>query len=221
MPLKLYSFWRSMATFRVRMVLNLKGVTPDEIVDIDLLKGKQREDAFRAVNPQMLIPALIDGDGPVMFQSMAIMEYLEETHRNPPLLPSDPRGRARVRGLCQIAVSDAHPMSVPRTRNYLMQVLKLDQERLLAWIRHWQGEAMQAYETHLTNGTGSGRYCHGDTVTLADVCLVAQAVGSSFFDLDVTPYPTAMRIVDSCLANEAFARAHPLKQPGAPASVAL
>jgi len=219
MALKLFSFWRSIATFRVRIALNLKGIVPDEIVDIDLLKGKQREDAFRAVNPQMLIPALIEDGGPVMFQSMAIMEYLEETRPQPPLLPRDPRGRARVRGLCQIAVSEAHPMSVPRTRNYLTQVLKLDQAQLLEWIRHWQKEALQAYETHLTNGSGSGRYCHGDAITLADICLAGQAVGSGFFDVDVKAYPAVSRIVDRCFENEAFAKAHPLKQPGAPASV--
>jgi maleylacetoacetate isomerase len=219
MALKLYSFWRSIATFRVRIALNLKGVVPDEIVDIDLLKGKQREDAFRAVNPQMVIPALIDGDGPVMFQSMAIMEYLEETHPQPPLLPRDPKGRARVRGLCQIAVSDAHPMSVPRVRNYLTNELKVDQPTLLAWVRHWQSEALRAYETHLTNNAGSGRYCHGDAITLADICLVGQAVGSGFFDVDIKAYPACARIVDRCMQNEAFAKAHPLKQPGAPASV--
>ena len=219
MALKLFSFWRSIATFRVRIALNLKGIVPDEIVDINLLKGKQREDAFRAVNPQMLIPALIEDGGPVMFQSMAIMEYLEETRPQPPLLPRDPRGRARVRGLCQIAVSEAHPMSVPRTRNYLTQVLKLDQAQLLEWIRHWQKEALQAYETHLTNGSGSGRYCHGDAITLADICLAGQAVGSGFFDVDVKAYPAVSRIVDRCFENEAFAKAHPLKQPGAPASV--
>ena len=123
MALKLYSFWRSIATYRVRIALNLKGIVPDEIIDVDLLKGKQREDAFREVNPQMVIPALIDGDGPVMFQSMAILEYLEEMHPQPPLLPRDAKGRARVRGLCQIAVSDAHPMSVPRVlRAELMSI---------------------------------------------------------------------------------------------------
>ena len=219
MALKLYSFWRSIATFRVRTTFNLKGIVPDELVFVDLLKGQQREDAFRDVNPQMMLPALIDGDGPVMFQSMAILEYLEETHPNPPLLPRDPKGRARVRGLCQISVADAHPMSVPRVRNYLTQVLKLDQPTLLQWVRHWQGEAMRAYEMHLTNNTGTGRYCHGDEITLADVCLVGQVVGGSFFDLDVTPYQAVNRIVDSCMQLEAFAKAHPLKQPGAPASV--
>ena len=115
--MKFYAFWRSIASFRVRIALAYKGIKPDQIIDIDLLQGKQREDAFRAVNPQMLIPAIIENDGgPVLFQSMAIMEYLEETHPNPPLLPRDPLGRARVRGLCQIVVSDAHPMSVPRVR---------------------------------------------------------------------------------------------------------
>src|SRR5436190_6273529 len=126
--MKIYSFWRSIASFRVRIALNLKNIKPDEIIDIDLLQGKQREDSFRAVNPQMLIPALIENGGPVMFQSMAIMEYLEETHPQPPLLPRDPAGRARVRGLAQIVVSDAHPMSVPRVRNYLTKDLKLDQD---------------------------------------------------------------------------------------------
>jgi len=113
---KLFSFWRSLATYRVRIALNLKGIVPDEIVDIDLIKGKQREDAFRYVNPQMVLPALVDGDGPVLFQSLAIMEYLDETHPQPPLLPKEPRARARVRGLAQIVACDSHPLLVPRVR---------------------------------------------------------------------------------------------------------
>jgi maleylacetoacetate isomerase len=217
--MKLFSFWRSIATFRVRMALNLKGIVPDEVVEIDLLKGKQREDAFRAINPQMLIPALFDGDDQLLFQSMAIMEYLEETRPQPPLLPRDPKARARVRGLCQIAVSDAHPMSVPRVRNYLTGELKLDQPTMIKYVRHWQNEALRAYETHLSRDKATGRYCHGDAVTLADLCLVGQAVGSSFFDADIKAYPTVSRIVDACMQVDAIARAHPLKQPGAPASV--
>jgi maleylacetoacetate isomerase len=217
---KFYSFWRSIASFRVRAALNLKGIAPDQVVDIDLLQGKQREDSFRAINPQMLIPALIEQDGgPVMFQSMAIMEYLEETHPQPPLLPRDPQGRARVRGLSQIVVSDAHPMSVPRVRNYLTQVLKLDQPTMTAWIRHWQNEALRALETHLSRDRATGRYCHGDAITIADICLVGQAVGSSFFEVGLDPYPTVKRIVDTCMQHDAFVRAHPLKQPGAPALV--
>jgi maleylacetoacetate isomerase len=217
---KFYSFWRSIASFRVRAALNLKGIAPDQIVDIDLLQGKQREDSFRAVNPQMLIPALIEQDGgPVMFQSMAIMEYLEETHPQPPLLPRDPQGRARVRGLSQIVVSDAHPMSVPRVRNYLTQVLKLDQPTMTTWVRHWQSEALRALEAHLSRDSATGLYCHGDAITIADICLVGQAVGSSFFEVGLDPYPTVKRIVDTCMQHDAFVRAHPLKQPGAPASV--
>ncbi len=219
MTMKLFSFWRSIASFRVRMALNLKGITPDEVVDIDLLKGKQREDSYRAINPQMVIPALIVDDGPVMVQSMAIMEYLEETHPNPPLLPSDPRGRARVRGLSQICVSDAHPMSVPRVRNYLLNDLKLPNDTMLAWVRHWQNEALRALETHLARDKETGRFCHGDAVTIADICLVGQAVGSSFFNVGLDSYPTVKRIVDNCMRIEPIARAHPLKQPGAPASL--
>ena len=117
--MKLFSFWRSLATFRVRIALNLKGIVPDEVVDVDLIKGRQREEAFRKVNPQMLIPALIDGDGPVLFQSLAIMEYLDETHPQPPLLPKDPRARARVRALAQVVACDSHPLLVPRVREYL------------------------------------------------------------------------------------------------------
>jgi maleylacetoacetate isomerase len=217
--MKIFSFWRSIASFRVRIALNLKGIKPDEVVDIDLLQGKQREESFRAINPQMLIPALIEDGGPVMFQSMAIMEYLEETHPQPPLLPRDPQGRARVRGLSQICVSDAHPMSVPRVRNYLMQELKLDNDTMLRWVRHWQTEALRALETHLGRDKATGRYCHGDTVSIADICLVGQAVGSGFFNVELKPYPTVARIVDACMQIDAFARAHPLKQPGAPASV--
>ena len=219
MAMKIFSFWRSIASFRVRMALNLKGLTPDEIVDIDLLKGKQREDSFRAINPQMLIPALIVDDGPVMFQSMAIMEYLEETHSKPALLPPDARGRARVRGLSQICISDAHPMSVPRIRNYLLNDLKLSNDTMLGWVRHWQNEALRALETHLARDKETGRYCHRDNITMADICLVGQAVGSGFFDVGLDRYPTVKRIVDACMQVDAIARAHPLKQPGAPASV--
>ena len=216
--MKLYTFWRSIATLRVRIALNLKGLKP-ETVDIDLIKGVQREAEYKAVNPQMVIPALIDGDGPLLFQSMAIMEYLDEVHPNPKLLPSDPRGRARVRGLSMIAVADAHPMSVPRVRNYLTNVAGFDQEKLLAWIRHWQSEALAAYEANLSRDKETGRYCHGDAITIADICLAAQATGSQFFDVSLAPYPTVKRIVDTCFQNEAFANAHPLKQPGAPAKV--
>ena len=122
--MKLFSFWRSLATYRVRIALNLKGIKPDEIIDINLMKGEQRDAKFRAVNPMMAIPALVDGDGPVLFESLAIIEYLDETHPNPPLLPRDARGRARVRGLSQIVACDSHPLIVPRVREYLAHALR-------------------------------------------------------------------------------------------------
>jgi maleylacetoacetate isomerase len=196
----------------------LKGLKAEEI-SIDLLKGKQNTDEYLAVNPQGVVPALIlDEGGPPLFQSLAILEYLEETHPQPPLLPKDPLGRARVRGIAQIFVSDSHPMSVPRIRNYLTGELKLDNDTMLKWVRHWQNEALRAAETHLSQ-KATGKYCHGDTVTLADVCLAGQVVGSGFFDVDVKAYPNVSRIYDSLMQIEAFAKAHPLKQPGAPASI--
>jgi len=216
--MKLFSFWRSLATYRVRIALNLKGVQPDEVIDVNLMKGEQRKAEFRAVNPMMALPALVDGDGPALFESLAIIEYLDETHPQPPLLPKDARGRARVRGLAQLIACDSHPLLVPRVREYLEHHLKLDEPTRMTWCRHWITEALTAMETNLQD-KATGRYCHGDAVTVADICLVSQAAGAKFFGVDTTPFPTVNRIVDTCLALDAVARAHPLKQPGAPASM--
>ena len=217
--MRFYSFWRSLAAFRVRTALNIKGLVPDEIVSVDLLKGEQRQDAYRQVNPQMLLPALVDGDGPILFQSVAIMEYLDETHPNPPILPRDPRGRARVRALASIVASDSHPLMVPRVRNFLEHELKLDEPTRNRWIRHWIGEGLAAMEGHLARDKETGKFAHHDAMTMADICLVSQAVGARFFEVDTTPFPTVKRIAETCLAVDAVARAHPLKQPGAPASL--
>ena len=216
--MKFFSFWRSLASYRVRIALNLKGVKPDEVVDVNLLKGQQREAAFRAVNPMMAIPALVENDGTMLFESLAIIEYLDEVHPKPALLPSDPHGRARVRGLAQLVACDSHPLLVPRVREYLEHQLKLDEPTRMTWCRHWIVEALKALETHLQS-KATGRYCHGDAVTIADICVVSQAVGAKLFQVDTSPYPTVNRIVDTCQAIDAFARAHPLKQPGAPASL--
>jgi maleylacetoacetate isomerase len=214
---KLFSFWRSLATFRVRIALNLKGITPDEVIDVNLMQGKQREEAFRKVNPMMALPALIEDDGTVLFESLAILEYLDETHPNPPLLPKDPKGRARVRGLAQIVACDTHPLIVPRVREYLAHEYKIDEPGVLKWGQHWHTAALKALEVNLAGSKQTGRYCHGDSVTIADICLAGQAVGSHYFKVDIAPFPTVKRIVDTCFADDAFARAHPLKQPGAPA----
>jgi maleylacetoacetate isomerase len=213
---KLFSFWRSLATYRVRIAMNLKGLKPDEIVDVNLMKGQQREDAFRKVNPMMALPALVDGDGPAMFESLAIIEYLDETHPNPPLLPKDPKGRARVRGLAQLVACDSHPLIVPRVREYLEHELKLDEATRNAWCQHWHRAALTALETNLQD-KATGRHAHGDQITVADICIASQGAGANFFKVDLGPFPNFKRVLDACMANDAFARAHPLKQPGAPA----
>jgi len=212
--MKLYGFWRSLATFRVRIALNLKGIPFDETM-VDLLAGQQFADGYRGVNPQAVVPALIENDGAPLFQSLAIVEYLDETHPEPPLLPGAPRERARVRGLAMIAACDVHPLIVPRVRNYLGNEFKLDEPAKLKWIRHWFNEGSRAIESHLAGEKDTGRYCHGDRVTLADVCVVSHAVGAKIFECDPAPFPTLQRIVDECLKLDPFARAHPLKQPGA------
>ncbi len=216
--MKLYSFWRSLATYRVRIALNLKGIVPDEILEVNLMKGQQREAEFRAINPMMAIPALVDGDGPVLFESLAIIEYLDETHPNPPLMPKDARGRARVRGIAQLIACDSHPLIVPRVREYLAHQLKLDEPAVTAWCRHWHTQALTGLEMHL-KGKETGKFAHGDQVTLADICIASQAAGASFFKVDTAPFPNFVRIAAACQGIDAFARAHPLKQPGAPASV--
>jgi maleylacetoacetate isomerase len=214
--MKIYSFWRSLATYRVRITLNLKGIVPEEVIQVNLMEGQQREAEFRAVNPMMAIPALLDGDGPVLFESLAIIEYLDETHPSPPLLPKDPRGRARVRGIAQLIAADSHPLIVPRVREYLEHRLKLDNAAVMTWCRHWHTQALTALETHLA-GKETGKFAHGDQVTLADVCLASQAAGAKFFNVDTAPFPNFVRIADELAKIDAFARAHPLKQPGAPA----
>ena len=216
--MKLFSFWRSLATYRVRIALNLKGIVPEEVIQINLMKGEQREASFRAVNPMMAIPALIDGDGPALFESLAIIEYLDETHPNPPLLPRDPRGRARVRGIAQLVACDSHPLIVPRVREFLAHEFKFDEPSVMKWCQHWHTAALTALEMHLQD-KATGRYAHGETITLADICLASQAAGAKFFSVDTAPFPKFSRIVDELAKIDAFARAHPLKQPGAPASL--
>ena len=217
--MKLFSFWRSLATYRVRIALNLKGITPDEVIEVNLMKGHQREAEFRKINPMMAIPALIESDGTVLFESLAILEYLDETHPNPPLLPKDPKARARVRGIAQIIACDTHPLIVPRVREYLAHEYKIDEAGVLKWGHHWHMSALTALETHLAGSKQTGRCCQGDQITIADICLAGQAVGAAYFKCDLAPYPTVKRIVDELNKVDAFARAHPLKQPGAPASV--
>ena len=214
--MKLYGFWRSLATYRVKVALALKGLKADEI-SIDLLKGEQHGEDYRGVNPQAVVPVLVlDDGGPPLFQSMAILEYLEETRPQPPLLPKDARGRARVRGLALIAVADGHPLVVPRIRSYMEKELGLDEPARNRWLAHWSLKALEAIEAHLVAESETGRFCHGDAPTLADICLAGQVIGATaYFKCDVSGVPTAMRVYEECMKIDAFSRFHPMKQPGA------
>jgi maleylacetoacetate isomerase/maleylpyruvate isomerase len=216
--MKFFSYWRSLAAYRVRIALNLKGVKPDEVITVNLHEGKQRDDAYRKVNPMMALPALIENDGTVLFESLAILEYLDETHPNPPLLPREAKARARVRGIAQIIACDTHPLIVPRVREYLAHEYKIDEPGVMKWGNHWHTTSLKALETNLAGSKDTGKFTHGDQLTIADICLCGQAVGAFYFKVDMAPYPTFKRIVDECNKIDAVARAHPLKQPGAPPS---
>ena len=214
--MRLYGFWRSLASYRVRVALALKGLHAEEI-SIDLLKGKQNSEDYLAVNPQGVVPALVlDEGGPPMVQSLAILEYLEERYPQPALLPKDARGRARVRGIALIAAADGHPLIVPRVRNYLEREMKQDETARNRWLAHWTMRALEAIESHLAREPQTGKFAHGDSVTMADICVVSQVIGAlAYFSCDTSGLPTAMRIYNTCMEIDAFERAHPLKQPGA------
>jgi maleylacetoacetate isomerase/maleylpyruvate isomerase len=215
MTMKLYGFWRSLATYRVRVALALKGVEAEQQY-INLLQGVQHGEDYKAVNPQSVVPALVIDDAAPLFQSLAIIEYLEETSPEPPLLPKDPRGRARVRGLSMIVACDAHPLIVPRIRNYLEREMHLDEAARNRWLQHWTMKALEALEAHLANERETGRFCHGDTPTMADICLASQVFAAGYFDTPTTGVPTVKRIFDECMKIDAFDRSQPTKQPDAP-----
>jgi len=215
--MKLYGFWRSLATYRVKVALALKGIKVDE-TSLDILKGMQHQPDYKSLNPQAVVPSLVlDEGGSPLFQSMAIMEYLEETKPQPALLPKDPKGRARVRGIALICVADGHPLVVPRIRAYMEKTLQLPEDKRNAWLAHWSLEALKAIEVHLKEKE-TGKFCHGSSPTIADICVAGQVIGAQgYFKCDVSSVPTVMRIYDECMKMDAFSKAHPLKQPGAPA----
>jgi maleylacetoacetate isomerase len=215
--MKVYSYWRSLATFRLRIALNLKGLAWEQ-VEVNLDAGHQHQPDYRNVNPQMALPSLVLDDGTVLTQSMAIIEYLEEVHPEPRLLPVDPKGRARVRALSLITVADSHPLIVPRVRNYVAATYGVGEEGKAGWVRHWFTQGLDAYEGHLARDKVTGAYCHGDAITMADVCLVSHCTGHMVFKGNLDGHPTVKRIYERCMADARFASAHPLRQPGAPAA---
>lgn len=214
MSVRLFSYWRSQAAYRVRIALALKNIDV-ELETIDLLRGDQYSDTYRSLNPGSVVPTLMHGDGPPMIESLAIIEYLEERHPNPPLLPSDARLRAHSRAIGQMIASDAHPFIVPRVRNYLASELGLDPAGVAAWIRHWLDTAGNAVEKVLAEDDRTGIFCCGDQPTVADLCLVPHFVSAQMlYKCDLNAFPTCKRIFDTCMGLDAFAETHPSKQPG-------
>jgi maleylacetoacetate isomerase len=213
--MKLYSYFRSSAAYRVRIALNLKGL-PYETVPVHLTRGggEQHAPGYRTLNPQALVPVLEDG-GRVFTQSLAIIEYLDEVHPQAPLLPKDPAARARVRALALAVACDLHPLNNTRVLSYLTGPMGLGDDAKQTWYRHWIAEGLGALEATLAGDRATGRFCHGDAPGLADCCLVPQLANAYRFKCDVSPYPTLLRIEKNCQALEAFQRAAPAQQPDA------
>ena len=211
--MRLHGYYRSSASFRVRIELNLKGVAFEQQTH-HLRRGEQRAPVFLALNPQGFVPALEDG-GAVLTQSLAIIEYLDETLPDPLLLPATPLARARVRALAQIVACDIHPIDNLRVLRYLRQPLGHDEATVQTWYNHWIAEGFAALEAMLAASPETGRFCHGDAPGLADICLVPQVVNAANFKLDMAPYPTVRRVFDAAMALPAFARALPTNQPDA------
>lgn len=215
--LRLYSYWRSSAAYRVRIALNLKGL-PYEILPVHLIAGggQQHAPEYHQVNPQELIPTLLDG-GRVIRQSMAIIEYLDESYDGElKLLPPTARDRARVRALAQLIACDIHPINNLRVLQYLEREFNAPEVERERWSRHWIAEGFRAFESLLAENPSTGQFCEGDDPSLADICLVPQVYNARRWGLDLTPYPTITRIDEECRRLPAFDRARPENQPDAP-----
>jgi maleylpyruvate isomerase len=210
----LYGYFRSSAAYRVRIALNLKGLAYDQTF-VHLAKLEQLAEGFAAVNPQRLLPVLKTDSGQLLTQSLAIIEYLEETHPQPPLLPKDPLERARVRALALAVACEIHPINNPRVLRYLTGKLGVNEEQKDTWYRHWVEDGLQAVEKLLAASPQTGRFCHGDTPTLADLCLVPQVANGRRFKADLSACPTVLRIDAECQKVKAFADAAPANQPDA------
>ncbi|MBV8492665.1 MAG: maleylacetoacetate isomerase [Alphaproteobacteria bacterium] len=210
--MKLYGYFRSSAAYRVRIALNLKGLGYESAF-VHLRRGDQRQPSYLGINPQGLVPAL-KTDGTVLLQSIPIIEYLDEAHPLPPLLPKDPEGRARVRALAAIVACDIHPLNNLRVLRYLLRPLGHDEPTVEVWYNHWITEGFAALERLLAEDPQTGAFCHGDTPGLADIALVPQVFNAHRYPgLDLTSYPTILRVYRTCLTLDAFAAAHPDRQP--------
>lgn len=210
----LYGYFRSSAAYRVRITLNLKGLDYDQ-VPVNLVKVEQRSGEHLTRNPQGMVPSLVQDDSSVINQSLAICEYLNEVHPEPALLPIDALARARVRALAQSVACEIHPLNNLRVLKYLVGELGVDEAAKLKWYRHWIAEGFAALEATLSTASSSGDFCHGDTPTLADICLIPQVYNAERFGCDLSAYPVIQRIATQCRSIEAFKKAAPEVQPDA------
>lgn len=220
---ELYSYWRTSATYRVRVALNLKGLQAQEH-NVNIDTGEQRSDAFLKINPMGAIPAFIDREAgepaQPMTQSLAILEFIEETCPAPALLPGDAHGRARVRALAAMLAADTHPLITPRVKKYLATEGKFDDAAWRAWQVQWFTTGLRAFERQLAGDPRTGLFCHGDAPTIADICLASIIVVMRVFKIEVKDIPTIDRIMARCETLDAFARADPRRQAGAPPDAA-
>jgi maleylacetoacetate isomerase len=212
--MKLYDYFRSSAAYRVRIALNLKGLAPERVF-VPLRKGAQRTDDYLSLNPQGLVPALVTDAGDVLTQSLAIIEWLDDMQPEPPLLPVDADGRARVRSIALAIACDIHPLNNLRVLQYLTGTLGVSEAQKDGWYRYWCDTGLEALETELARDPRTGRFCHGDAPTVADVCLVPQLANARRFKVDLAAYPTLTRIEAACGELAAFAAAAPARQPDA------
>jgi maleylpyruvate isomerase len=210
MNIQIYGFWRSIASFRVRVALKFKGL-PFEEIPIDILSGEQFEAGYEAVNAERVVPTFIH-DGHTVFQSLAIIEYLEEIQPNPRLIPQDYRERAYARSLALVTIADAHPLVVPRVRNHLAQTFGADARAIEEWGKHWTSEGLTTYERLLARRSPAP-FAVGTEPGLADICIAGQVVGAQFLKLEMSAFPTVARLAECCFAMPAFATSHPFEQP--------
>ena len=213
--MKLYSFWRSLASFRVRIALKLKRKDFD-VVSTDLLAGDQFKSDFNLINPQAMVPSLVLDDGSILYQSMALLEYLDEVYPDPPLMPQNAMARARVRALCMMAVADIHPLVVPRVRKYMTDKVGLDEAALNQWIENWTIWDLQQWRLISNKIILTVFIVRAISVSLADLCLIPQVGAAKMFGFDVSPYPHLSRIFETCMSQPEFFDSRPQVQPDYP-----
>src|SRR6516162_5038097 len=215
MSIKIYGFWRSIASFRVRVALKLKGLAFEE-TSIDILSGEQFEPGYDAVNPERVVPTFVHDDHP-LFQSMAIMEYLDDIKPSPPLLPKDVKERAYARSLALMTIADAHPLTVPRVRNHLAEAFGADAKAIENWGKHWTTEGLATYE-RLLGRRAPAPFALGGEPGLADICVAGQVVGAQYLKIELDAFPVVKGLADRCFKMPEFSSSHPFEQPGCKAA---